>query len=283
LQLHVRHCERSEATNFIKFHPTIFMSTTILSNDIGAVRVLSLNRPEKYNSFNREMALALQDALDACATDDSVRCVVLTGAGKGFCAGQDLAEASDVANLDFRKLVAEHYNKTILKMRNLQKPVIAAVNGVAAGAGANIALAADIVLASRSATFIQAFSKISLIPDSGGTFFLPRMIGAQRALALTLTGDKITAEEAAQMGMVYRVYDDEQFPHAWQSVAEMLSQGATKAFWLTKQLINESFSNTLEQQLEREMEIQAEAGATADFAEGVQAFLEKRKPEFKGK
>lgn len=259
------------------------MSTTILINDIGAVRVLSLNRPEKYNSFNREMALALQDALDGCAADESVRCVVLTGAGKGFCAGQDLAEASDVATLDFRKLVAEHYNKTILKMRNLQKPVIAAVNGVAAGAGANIALAADFVLASRSATFIQAFSKISLIPDSGGTFFLPRMIGTQRALALTLTGDKITAEEAMQMGMIYRVYDDEQFPHAWQSVAEILSQGATKAFWLTKQLINESFSNTLEQQLEREMEIQAEAGASADFAEGVQAFLEKRKPEFKGK
>jgi 2-(1,2-epoxy-1,2-dihydrophenyl)acetyl-CoA isomerase len=259
------------------------MSNTILINDIGAVRVLSLNRPEKYNSFNREMAMALQEALDGCAADESVRCVVLTGAGKGFCAGQDLAEASDVANLDFRKLVAEHYNKTVLKMRNLQKPVIAAVNGVAAGAGANIALAADIVLASRNATFIQAFSKISLIPDSGGTFFLPRMIGAQRALALTLTGDKITAEEAAQMGLVYRVYDDEQFPHAWQSVAEILSQGATKAFWLTKQLINESFSNTLEQQLEREMEVQAEAGATADFAEGVQAFLEKRKPEFQGK
>lgn len=259
------------------------MSNTILINDIGAVRVLSLNRPEKYNSFNREMALALQDALDGCAADDAVRCVVLTGAGKGFCAGQDLAEASDVASLDFRKLVGEHYNRTILKMRNLQKPVIAAVNGVAAGAGANIALGADIVLASRSATFIQAFSKISLIPDSGGTFFLPRMIGAQRALALTLTGDKITAEEAAQMGMVYRVYDDEQFPHAWQSVAELLSQGATKAFWLTKQLINESFGNTLEQQLEREMEVQAEAGATADFAEGVQAFLEKRRPEFTGK
>ncbi len=258
------------------------MSTTILTNDIGSVRVLSLNRPEKYNSFNREMALALQDALDACAADDSVRCVVLTGAGKGFCAGQDLAEASDVKTLDFRKLVAEHYNKTILKMRNLEKPVIAAVNGVAAGAGANIALAADIVLAARGATFIQAFSKISLIPDSGGTFFLPRMIGTQRALALTLTGDKITAEEAVQMGLVYRVYDDEQFPHAWQSVAETLARGATRAFWLTKQLINESFSNTLEQQLEREMELQAEAGATADFAEGVQAFLEKRKPEFKG-
>src|SRR6478736_8780841 len=200
------------------------MSNTVLRNTIGAVTVLSLNRPEKYNSFNREMALALQDALDACAADDSVRCIVITGAGKGFCAGQDLAEASDVATLDFRKMVEEHYNATILRMRRMEKPIIAAVNGVAAGAGANIALAADIVLASRTATFIQAFSKISLIPDSGGTFFLPRLVGTQRALALTLLGDKITADEAAEMGMVYRVYDDETFVNAWQSVAAGLAQ-----------------------------------------------------------
>jgi 2-(1,2-epoxy-1,2-dihydrophenyl)acetyl-CoA isomerase len=151
------------------------MSSTILTNTIGSTTVLSLNRPEKYNSFNREMALALQAALDACAADDSVRCIVITGAGKGFCAGQDLAEASDVATLDFRKMVEEHYNATILRMRQMPKPIIAAVNGVAAGAGANIALAADIVLASRSATFIQAFSKISLIPDSGGTFSCPAL------------------------------------------------------------------------------------------------------------
>jgi 2-(1,2-epoxy-1,2-dihydrophenyl)acetyl-CoA isomerase len=259
------------------------MSSTILTNKIGGTTVLSLNRPEKYNSFNREMALALQDALDACATDDSVRCIVITGAGKGFCAGQDLAEASDVVTLDFRKMVEEHYNATILRMRQLPKPIIAAVNGVAAGAGANIALAADIVLASRSATFIQAFSKISLIPDSGGTFFLPRLVGTQRALALTLLGDKITADEAAGMGMVYRVYDDETFVQAWQTVAEVLSQGATKAFALTKQLINQSFGNTLEEQLQMEKELQAEAGKTADFAEGVRAFLEKRKQEFVGR
>ncbi len=259
------------------------MSTTILVNDIGGVRVLSLNRPEKYNSFNREMALALQSALDACAEDDAVRCIVITGAGKGFCAGQDLCEATDVDNLDFRKMVDEHYNATILRMRRMKKPIIAAVNGVAAGAGANIALAADIVLAAKTATFIQAFSKIALIPDSGGTFFLPRLVGTQRALALTLTGDKITADEAAQMGMVYRVYDDEAFPHAWQTVAEGLAQGATKAFGLTKRLINQSFSNTLEAQLEAEKEVQAEAGASADFREGVTAFLEKRKPVFSGR
>jgi 2-(1,2-epoxy-1,2-dihydrophenyl)acetyl-CoA isomerase len=168
-------------------------------------------------------------------------------------------------------------------MRNMEKPIIAAVNGVAAGAGANIALAADIVLASRSATFIQAFSKISLIPDSGGTFFLPRLVGAQRAMALTLLGDKITADEAAEMGMVYRVYDDEAFVHSWQTVAETLARGATRAFALTKRLINESFGNSLEAQLELEKELQAEAGGTADFAEGVRAFLEKRKPEFTGR
>ncbi len=259
------------------------MSTTILTNTIGGVTILSLNRPEKYNSFNREMALALQAALDRCEADDSVRCIVLTGAGKGFCAGQDLAEASDVAALDFAKMVDEHYNAIVLRMRQIEKPIIAAVNGVAAGAGANIALAADIVLAARSATFIQAFSKISLIPDSGGTFFLPRMVGAQRALALTMLGDKITAEEAMNMGMVYRVYEDETFPHAWQTVAETLAGGATRAFGLTKRLINESFDNTLRKQLERERDTQVEAGASADFAEGVQAFLEKRKPVFSGK
>jgi 2-(1,2-epoxy-1,2-dihydrophenyl)acetyl-CoA isomerase len=258
------------------------MSLTVLKNTIGGVTVLSLNRPEKYNSFNREMALALQAALDECEQDDSVRCIVLTGAGKGFCAGQDLSEASDVETLDFRQLVEEHYNATILRMRRMEKPIIAAVNGVAAGAGANIALAADIVLASRNASFIQAFSKISLIPDSGGTFMLPRLVGLQRALALTMLGDKITADEAAAMGMVYRVYDDSDFASAWQTVATGLAQGATKAYGLTKRLMNASFSNNLEEQLNMERDLQVEAGKTKDFAEGVSAFLEKRKPEFVG-
>ena len=259
------------------------MSETILRNTIGGVRILSLNRPEKYNSFNREMALSLQAALDEAEADEAIRCIVLTGSGKGFCAGQDLSEASDVHNLDFRKLVEEHYNATILRMRRIEKPIIAAVNGVAAGAGANIALAADIVLASRSATFIQAFSKISLVPDSGGTYFLPRLVGIQRALALTIMGDKITADEAMQMGMVYRVYDDEHFPQSWQSVASGLAEGATRGFGLTKRAINQSYNNTLSQQLDLEKELQVEAGKSADFAEGVQAFLEKRKPIFSGK
>lgn len=258
------------------------MSLTVLTNRIDGVAILSLNRPEKYNSFNREMALALQAALDACAADETVRCIVLTGAGKGFCAGQDLAEASDVATLDFHKIVDEHYNALILRMRRIEKPIIAAVNGVAAGAGANIALAADIVLAARSASFIQAFSKISLIPDSGGTFILPRLVGMQRALALTMLGDKITADEAAEMGMVYRVYDDETFASAWQSIATNLAAGPTKAYGLTKRLLNASFSNSLEDQLTMERDLQVEAGKTKDFVEGVNAFLQKRKPEYVG-
>jgi 2-(1,2-epoxy-1,2-dihydrophenyl)acetyl-CoA isomerase len=257
--------------------------STILSQIENGVAVLSLHRPEKYNSFNREMALELQAQLDACAADEAVRCIVITGSGKGFCAGQDLAEATDVASLDFGRMVEEHYNATILRLRRIEKPVIAAVNGVAAGAGANIALACDIVLAAKSASFIQAFSKISLIPDSGGTFFLPRLVGLQRALALAMTADKVSGEEAVQMGMVYKCFDDEAFEGAWRKMAFTMAQMPTKALGLTKRAMNLSFANTLEQQLELEKELQAEAGSTSDFGEGVQAFLEKRMPVFKGK
>lgn len=256
---------------------------TIQKSIESGVAVLALNRPEKYNSFNREMALELQAQLDACADDEAVRCIVITGTGKGFCAGQDLAEASDVANLDFRKLVEEHYNAIVRRLRAIEKPVIAAVNGVAAGAGANLALCCDFVLAARSATFIQAFSKISLIPDTAGTYFLPRLVGLQRALALTMTGDKVSADEAVQMGMAYKSYDDDAFESEWKKLAATLAQMPTRAFGLTKRAMNASLSNNLEQQLELEKELQAEAGATTDFAEGVAAFLGKRKPVFKGK
>lgn len=257
--------------------------SSILQTIENGVAILALNRPDKYNSFNREMALGLQQALDTCAADDSVRCIVITGTGKGFCAGQDLAEASDVANLDFARLVEEHYNALVLRLRHIEKPIIAAVNGVAAGAGANLALACDFVLAAKSASFIQAFSKISLIPDTAGTFFLPRLVGLQRALALAMTADKVMAPEAVQMGMAYKWFEDEDFEAGWKKMAGTLAQMPTKAFGLTKRAMNASFDNTLEAQLQLEKELQVEAGSTADFKEGVAAFLEKRAPAFTGR
>ncbi|RYD53170.1 MAG: 2-(1,2-epoxy-1,2-dihydrophenyl)acetyl-CoA isomerase [Sphingobacteriales bacterium] len=258
------------------------MSQTILHEMDGNVAVLRLNRPEKYNSFTREMALRLLELLRQCAADPTVRCVVLTGGGKGFCAGQDLGEAEDPTRVDFAKILDEQYNLLIKEIRMMPKPVITAVNGVAAGAGANLALAGDLVVASEGASFIQAFSKIGLIPDCGGTWFLPRMIGAQRALALMVTGDKVTATEAQQMGMVYKVFPETDFESGWKTLAQTMSKAATQSVAFTKQLIAESFRNTLEQQLEREKELQVAAGTTADFAEGVNAFLQKRAPAFSG-
>jgi 2-(1,2-epoxy-1,2-dihydrophenyl)acetyl-CoA isomerase len=184
---------------------------------------------------------------------------------------------------DFTRMVEEHYNATILRLRNIEKPIIAAVNGVAAGAGANIALACDIVLAAESASFIQAFSKIGLIPDSGGTFFLPRLVGLGRAAALMMTGDKVMASEAAAMGMIYKYFPDEAFAEESKKIAIALAQMPTKGIGLTKRLLNRSFGRSIEQQLALEKQVQPIAGSSEDFREGVQAFLEKRKPIFKGK
>lgn len=259
------------------------MSNTISVQKEGGVAYITLNRPEKYNSFNREMALALQAQLDDCEQDESVRCIYITGAGKGFCAGQDLAEASDPATVDFEQIINEHYNPVIERFRKIEKPVIAAVNGVAAGAGANVALGCDIVLATESASFIQAFSKIGLIPDSGGTFILPRLIGIQRAAALMMSGDKVSGKEAEAMGMIYKCYSDDTFEAESKKYAQQLAMMPTKALGLTKRLLNRTFDNNLTQQLQLEKEIQVEAGRTEDFAEGVNSFLEKRKPVFKGK
>lgn len=254
----------------------------IRSHFENGILTLSLNRPDVFNSFNRTMALQLQAKLDRCATDSSIRVVVLTGAGKAFCAGQDLAEATDPNGPALQQIVAEHYNPIILKLRSLEKPVIAAVNGVAAGAGANIALACDIVLAKESASFIQAFSKIGLIPDSGGTFMLPRLVGVQKAMALMLTAEKVSASDAEKMNMIYKAIADDAFENAVEQLALQLAQMPTTGFGLTKKAVNAAMFNTLENQLELEEQLQTQAGQTYDFKEGVAAFLEKRKPEFKG-
>ena len=244
---------------------------------------IKLNRPEVFNSFNKAMALALQKALDECEKNDDVRAIVITGEGKAFCAGQDLAEATNPNGPELKMIVKEHYNPIIERIRNIEKPIIAAVNGVAAGAGANIALACDITIAKKSASFIQAFSKIGLIPDSGGTFFLPRIIGAQKALALMMTGDKISAEEAEKMNMIYQAVEDEVFESVVIAFAEKLATMPTRGLGLTKRAVNQSFSNSLSEQLSVEEELQTEAGKTHDFNEGVTAFMEKRKPVFTGK
>ena len=255
----------------------------ILRNTENGVCTLTLNRPTVFNSFNQTMAFQLQEALDACAIDETVRVVVIKGEGKAFCAGQDLAEATDPEGPELKSIVREHYNPIILKIRELEKPVIAAVNGVAAGAGANIALACDITIAKKSASFIQAFSKIGLIPDSGGTFFLPRLIGMQKALALMMTGDKVSAEEAEKLNMIYKVVEDEVFEEEITKFATNLATMPTRGLGLTKKAVNLGLFNSLEDQLDVEERLQTEAGETDDFAEGVNAFLQKRAPIFKGK
>ena len=256
---------------------------TLKSNFENGVLVISLNRPEVFNSFNKEMAIELQQKLEMAKDDETIRCIVLTGEGKAFCAGQDLVEATDPNGPELQSIVREHYNPIIEKIRAIEKPVIAAVNGVAAGAGANIALACDIVLAKESASFIQAFSKIGLIPDSGGTFFLPRLVGMQKALALMITGEKVMASDAEKMNMIFKAIPDENFDDEVQKLAQTLAHMPTKGIGLTKRAVNESWNNTLSEQLTREEELQTEAGKTFDFNEGVSAFLEKRKPTFTGK
>ncbi len=259
------------------------MNSIILAKENGVGKI-TLNRPKSYNSFNREMALACQSALDDCAADPSIRAVLITGEGRAFCAGQDLVEVTTPEqHPGFKKILEEHYEPIILRIRQLEKPVVAAVNGVAAGAGANIALACDIVVANEKASFIQAFSGIGLVPDSGGTFFLPRLIGFQKATALAMLGDKVSANDAEKMGMIYQVFPADEFEEKAYSLALRLANMPTKGLALTKKLFNASLNNNLQEQLNMESKLQIEASETEDYHEGVQAFIEKRKPVFKGK
>ncbi|MFZ1371648.1 MAG: enoyl-CoA hydratase-related protein [Ferruginibacter sp.] len=257
--------------------------SSILFEIKNAVAYITLNRPEKFNSFNREMAMLLQAKLDEAASLHEVRAVYITGSGKAFCAGQDISELVGEHKIEIRQILSEHYNPIVKRIRNMPKPVVAAVNGVAAGAGANMALCCDVVLTATSASFIQAFCKIGLIPDSGGTFTLPRLIGWQKASALMMTGDKVSATEAEKMGMVYKVFADEIFEAESKKIVQTLSQMPTKGLAYTKHVLNQSFFNPWEEQLALEDQYQQKAAKTYDYTEGINSFLEKRAPDFKGK
>lgn len=256
--------------------------SSILFEIRHSVAHITLNRPEKFNSFNREMALLMQARLDEAASFHEVRAVYITGAGKAFCAGQDISELVGDEKIEIKQILAEHYNPIVKRIRNMAKPVIAAVNGVAAGAGANIALCCDVVVAAESSSFIQAFSKIGLIPDSGGTFTLPRLIGWQKASALMMTGDKLSAHEAERIGLIYKVFTNSSFPEESLALAKTLAQMPTKGLAYTKHALNHSFTNSWEEQLLLEDEYQQKAALTDDYAEGISAFLEKREARFRG-
>lgn len=259
-------------------------SETVLSALADGVLSLTLNRPDKLNAFNEEMHLALRAGFERAHADESVRAVLLTGTGRGFCAGQDLGDRDPGKGApDLGRTLETFYNPLLRLIRSLEKPVVCAVNGVAAGAGANIALACDITLAARSARFIQAFAKIGLVPDCGGTWSLPRLIGEARAKALALTAEPLPAETAAAWGLIWRAVDDDRLMEEAGVLARQLAQGPTRGLGMTKQAIQAAATNTLDQQLDLERDLQREAGRSADYAEGVSAFLGKRKPEFKGR
>jgi 2-(1,2-epoxy-1,2-dihydrophenyl)acetyl-CoA isomerase len=262
------------------------MSASSILFDVNAgYATITLNRPDKLNSFNDAMHAELRDVVAKCESDNEIRAVLITGAGRGFCAGQDLADrnSGDTPLPDLGDTLERNYNPLVRRLRSMPKPVVCAVNGVAAGAGANMALACDIVLAARSASFIQAFCKIGLIPDAGGTYTLPRLVGHARALGLSMLGDKLPAEQAAQWGLIWRVVDDDQLmPEATKLCAHFATQ-PTHALALMKKALNASLDHNLDQQLEVERNLQRSAGQSEDFREGVKAFLEKRPARFKGK
>ena len=258
------------------------MSKTVLTGLHAGVLTLTLNRPDVFNSFSQEMGRAFQAALDEAAQDKAVRCVVITGEGRAFCAGQDLKEVTSENSPGFKVIVEETYNRSIRRICDMEKPVVAAVNGVAAGAGANIALACDFVVAKSSVKFIQAFANIGLIPDSGGTFWLPRLVGMARAKALTMLGTPLVASEAQAIGLIHQAVDDEAFQDAVNALASKLASMPTRGLGLTKKALHAAMNHDLHAQLKLELDSQFEAAETSDYAEGVQAFLEKRKPQFTG-
>jgi 2-(1,2-epoxy-1,2-dihydrophenyl)acetyl-CoA isomerase len=269
----------------------------ILFDVAGGVATITLNRPAKLNAFTAAMHADLRDALERVRGDGSVRALVLTGAGRGFCAGQDLTETQlagpgaapspdsgkDRGEGDVSATLERNYHPLVLGLRALPMPVICAVNGVAAGAGCNVALACDVVLAARSASFIEIFSRIALIPDAGGTYFLPRLAGLARAMGLALTADKLGAEQAEQWGLIWRCFDDDRLMPEARALALQFATGPTRAYGLIKRALYASAGNSLEQQLALEANLQREAGRSPDFREGVQAFLDKRPARFTGR
>lgn len=261
------------------------MSPVLVSFDSGVLRV-TLNRPDKLNALNPEMHKLLRQALERAAEEREVRALLLGGAGRAFCAGQDLSErdvSPGAAPIDLSVSLGSYYNPLVRRLRELPKPVVCAVNGVAAGAGANLALACDIVIAARSAVFIESFSRIGLVPDAGGTWFLPRLVGSARAMGLALLGEKLSAEQAAEWGLIWKVVEDDVLLSEGIQLAKQLAEGPTKGYGLIKKAMRASSVNSLDAQLELERDLQREAGYSEDYREGVTAFKEKRPPRFKGK
>ncbi|MGQ0655748.1 MAG: 2-(1,2-epoxy-1,2-dihydrophenyl)acetyl-CoA isomerase PaaG [Betaproteobacteria bacterium] len=260
--------------------------SSILTAEEAGVLTITLNRPDRLNAFNPEMHKLLRAALERAAERREVRAVLITGAGRGFCAGQDLSERNvspGAAPIDLSVTIGSFYNPLVRRLRELPKPVICAVNGVAAGAGANIALACDLVIAARSASFVQAFSKLGLVPDAGGSYFLPRLVGTARAMGLALLAEKLPAEEAERWGLIWKVFDDDRLMDEARAIARNLAEGPTKGYGLLKKALYASAANTLDAQLDLERDLQREAGFSEDYREGVAAFMQKRKPSFKGK
>ena len=260
------------------------MASVLVSVEAG-VETITLNRPEKLNALNPEMHQRLREALERAADEPGIRAVLLTGAGRGFCTGQDLAErdvSPGAAPIDLSVSLGSHYNPLVRRLRALPKPILCAVNGVAAGAGANLALACDLVVAARSATFVQAFSRLGLVPDAGGSYFLPRLVGTARAMGLALLAEKLSAEQAEQWGLIWKAVDDDKLLPETRAMARGLAVGPTKGYGLLKKALYASSGNSLDAQLDLERDLQREAGLSEDYREGVSAFKEKRAPRFKG-